>query len=390
MPRLPEPPELSVLLPPNQTTSPVVGDTPQHQRRVLFGATKSKRAEWQTTRQNFGGNPLDRCGTAGNSSSPFAERLIGDSPCMFHLHRLIERVAPTNSSVLITGATGTGKELVARAIHQQSERRNGPFIDVNCSAIPETLLEAELFGYQRGSFTGAHESRRGLFEAASGGTLFLDEVDAFNLTAQAKLLRALQERQVRRIGGRENILIDMRVISATSRDLRDAVAAGDFRADLLYRLRVVPLYIPELCRRGASDLNRLIEFFLLSFAEQHNRSPRAFSAEAIHALLAYDWPGNVRELENVVEYACTISEGREIGLEDLPSEVLADAVINHDMLKECSQRSLPLEEVERRYIRLILESCNGNQARAAQILGIDRRTLGRKLKNIKAEARLQS
>lgn len=384
MPRVITPPELSVLLPHNQPASRVVRDVPKHQRKVLFGAAKSKDTKWHTTRQNFGGKAPESNDRADDNGRPFAQRLIGDSPCMFHLHRLIERIAPTNSSVLITGATGTGKELVARTIHRQSKRHNGPFVDVNCSAIPETLLEAEFFGYHRGSFTGAHESRRGLFEEASGGTLFLDEVDAFNLTSQAKLLRALQERQVRRIGGRENIPIDVRVISATSRDMRGAVAAGEFRADLLYRLRVVPLHIPELCRRGTSDLHRLIEFFLLSFAEQHNTSLYAFSAEAIDALLAYVWPGNVRELENVVEYACTVAEGPEIGLEDLPSEVLADSVINHDMLKECTQRSMPLEEVEHRYIRLILEICNGNQARSAQILGIDRRTLSRKLKNIRA------
>src|SRR5215813_7940084 len=182
-------------------------------------------------------------------SSSKSPTLIGQSPVMKKLFSVIERVAPTDASVLITGATGTGKELAARAIHDMSPRRDNSFVDINCSAIPETLIEAELFGHQRGTFTGAHENRSGLFEKASSGTLFLDEVDALNLSAQAKLLRVLQERTVRRIGARANIAIDVRIISATNCDLSQAVAAGRFRADLYYRLRVLPLQLPELCSR---------------------------------------------------------------------------------------------------------------------------------------------
>lgn len=377
-------PEVADLPPHTQPALPEVADESRHQRRVLYGSIKSKNDDCRADKQSDSGASRSVRNAGDCKIGSFAERLIGDAPCMSQLRRLIERIAPTDSSVLITGATGTGKELVARALHEQSARRNGPFVDVNCSAIPETLLEAELFGYQRGSFTGAHESRGGLFESASGGTLFLDEVDAFNLTAQAKLLRALQERQVRRIGGRENILVNVRIVAATSRDLRDAVADGEFRADLFFRLRVVPLFIPALRHRGPSDLHRLIEFFLLSYAEQRNTLPASLSPEALDALLAYDWPGNVRELENVIEYACTVAEEEKIGLDALPAEILANSEASRDMLKECAQHRMPLEEVERRYIRLILESCNGNQVKAAHVLGINRRTLSRKLKSGKS------
>ena len=242
-----------------------------------------------------------------NSRTP---TLIGESPVMKKLFSVIERVAPTDASVLITGATGTGKELAARAIHDLSPRRDSAFVDINCSAIPETLIEAELFGHQRGTFTGAHENRSGLFEKASGGTLFLDEVDALNLSAQAKLLRVLQERTVRRIGARANIAIDVRIISATNCDLAQAVAEGRFRPDLYYRLRVLPLQLPELCTRG-NDVDLLVEHFLRLKAERMGQEQvRHFTPDAMRALREYPWPGNVRELENAIEYALAI------GMED--------------------------------------------------------------------------
>src|SRR5215204_5068544 len=226
-----------------------------------------------------------------NSRTP---TLIGQSPVMRKLFSVIERVAPTEASVLVTGATGTGKELAARAIHELSPRRDGAFVDINCSAIPETLIEAELFGHQRGTFTGAHENRSGLFEKASGGTLFLDEVDALNLSAQAKLLRVLQEKTVRRIGARANIAIDVRIISATNCDLAQAVAAGRFRPDLYYRLRVLPIHLPELCSRG-DDVRLLVEHFLrLKSERQGLKSVPHFSPEAMRTLNEYPWPGNVR------------------------------------------------------------------------------------------------
>src|SRR5918999_3836888 len=252
-----------------------------------------------------------------NSRTP---ALIGQSPVMRKLFSVIERVAPTDASVLITGATGTGKELAARAIHDLSPRRNNAFVDINCSAIPETLIEAELFGHQRGTFTGAHENRSGLFEKASGGTLFLDEVDALNLSAQAKLLRVLQERTVRRSGARANIAIDVRIISATNCDLGQAVAEGRFRPDLYYRLRVLPLQLPELCTR-AGDVDLLVDHFLQLKAQRMGQAVRRFTPEAMRALREYPWPGNVRELENAIEYALAIGMDEELGMADLPMEI---------------------------------------------------------------------
>jgi DNA-binding NtrC family response regulator len=331
---------------------------------------------------------VDHAATRGHAHAaevahfkPFtASPLIGCSPLMKRLFTVLARVAPGDSSVFITGATGTGKELVARAIHAQSPRRKAPFVDINCSAIPESLLEAELFGHQRGTFTGAHETRRGLIETASGGTLFLDEVDALPLPAQAKLLRVLQERTLRRVGGRENISVDVRVISATNRDPHRAVAEGTFRADLLFRLRVVPLRVPELRERGEEDIRLLVEHFLRHRAHRCGERPRAFSAAALRALTAYGWPGNVRELENAVEYALAIGGADQLGLDDLPPEILQRDADDCDMLAECVRHGETLAELERRYILSVLERCGGHQLKTAALLGIDRRTLYRKLR----------
>jgi DNA-binding NtrC family response regulator len=303
---------------------------------------------------------------------------------MQELFSVISRVAPSDSSVLITGATGTGKELVALAIHEQSPRGNARFVDINCSAIPETLIEAELFGHQRGSFTGALANTCGLFERASGGTVFLDEVDALNLSAQAKLLRVLQERTVRRIGARTNIAIDVRVISATNCDLTQAVAAGRFRPDLYYRLRVLPLHLPELCKRGG-DINLLIDHFLQIKAERHGIPPRRFTSEAMRALTKYPWPGNVRELENAIEYALAIGIEENLGVEDLPSELVqTQSASGSEDLKQILQAymndTVPLAEIEKRYILSVLQQFSGNQVKAAAALGIDRSKLYRRLK----------
>lgn len=310
--------------------------------------------------------------------------IVGQSPAMTKLFSIIQRVAPTDSSVLITGATGTGKELVARAIHDQSARRNSSFVDINCSAIPETLIEAELFGYQRGSFTGALANTCGLFEKASGGTVFLDEVDALNLSAQAKLLRVLQERTVRRIGARTNLAIDVRVISATNCNLGQAVAEGRFRPDLYYRLRVLPIQLPELCTRG-NDVSLLIAHFLRLKAQREGIATRRFTAEAMRALTEYPWPGNVRELENAVEYAVAIGTGEELGLDDLPVELSAGITktTSNDLrqvLQAYMSDSVPLAEIEKRYILSVLQQFGGNQVRAAAALGIDRSKLYRRLK----------
>ena len=238
-------------------------------------ATPTAIDDWSTNARSSA-IAIDKQETPRTSGSK-TPTLIGQSPVMRKLFSVIERVAPTDASVLITGATGTGKEFAARAIHDMSPRRDNAFVDINCSAIPETLIEAELFGHQRGTFTGAHENRSGLFEKASGGTLFLDEVDALNLSAQAKLLRVLQERTVRRIGARANIAIDVRIISATNCDLAQAVAEGRFRPDLYYRLRVLPLHVPELCTRG-DDVKLLVEHFLRVKSERNGQPLRNFTA----------------------------------------------------------------------------------------------------------------
>ena len=318
------------------------------------------------------------------SSSSKTPTLIGQSPVMRKLFSVIERVAPTDASVLITGATGTGKELAARAIHDQSPRRENAFVDINCSAIPETLIEAELFGHQRGTFTGAHENRSGLFEKASGGTLFLDEVDALNLSAQAKLLRVLQERTVRRIGARANIAIDVRIISATNCDLAHAVAEGRFRPDLYYRLRVLPLNVPELCTRG-DDVKLLVDHFLRLKSQRNGQPVRQFTPQAIRALCEYPWPGNVRELENTIEYALAIGLEDELGIADLPPEILiAQPQPSADNFRQVLQAymndTVPLAEIEKRYILSVLQQFGGNQVRAAAALGIDRSKLYRRLK----------
>lgn len=309
--------------------------------------------------------------------------LVGESPVMKKLLSIIDRVAPSEASILLTGATGTGKELVARAIHDKSGRRNASFVDINCSAIPETLIEAELFGHQRGSFTGANESRCGLFEKASGGSLFLDEVDALNLSAQAKLLRVLQERTVRRIGARANIAVDVRIISATNCDLTQAVASGRFRPDLYYRLRVLPIHLPELCSRG-DDIKLLVDHFLLTKSERLGKKPPRFSAEAIRAITEYPWPGNVRELENAVEYALAIGTGEELTMHDLPVELTEDVQRDSKNLRRLLEAymsdRIPLAEIEKRYILSVLQQFGGNQVKTAAALGIDRSKLYRRLK----------
>jgi PAS domain S-box-containing protein len=335
-------------------------------------------------------------GTAGQhkvtprtSMTRTATILMGRSPLMQKLFTTIDRVAPTDNSVLITGATGTGKELVARAIHDKSLRSSGPFVDLNCSAIPETLIEAELFGHQRGTFTGAHENRVGLFEVASGGTLFLDEVDALPLAAQAKLLRVLQERSIRRVGGRTNIDVDVRIISATNSELATAISEGRFRADLFYRLRVFPIYVPELCHRE-DDVKLLIDYFLRRHADQNGTTPRRFTSQAMAALLQYPWPGNVRELESAVGYALAIGLREELGIEDLPPEFSRKTQPTSADLKQVlagyRNDGALLADIEKHHILSVLQQFDGNQVRAAAALGIDRSKLYRRLRQYGVKA----
>lgn len=303
--------------------------------------------------------------------------IVGRSKPMMQLFEVIRRIAARrDASALIIGSTGTGKELVARAIHYNSDRREAPFVPINCSAIPETLLESELFGHQKGAFTGAHETRRGLFEEAQGGTVFLDEINTLSQNLQVKLLRVLQERVVRRVGGRENLTIDIRLVSASNLDLEEAVKRGEFRQDLFYRLSVVPVRLPDLKDRR-EDIPLLVYHFLQKFSQQHGEAARRFSSEAMRVLMTHSWPGNVRELENAVEHALTMGSGEILTMDDLPSSVTSP---ERDIVEEAVLDNVPLAEVERRYIIKILEKMGSHQIKTAQILGIDRRTLYRRLR----------
>jgi two-component system response regulator PilR (NtrC family) len=313
------------------------------------------------------------------------DQIIGKSPAMQRVFQIVERVAPTNATVLISGRTGTGKELVARAIHFNSPRAGKPLVDINCGALPEHLVEAELFGHQKGAFTGATETKKGLFETAHGGTLFLDEVQALKPELQAKLLRALQERAIRRVGGRENIEIDVRVVAATNQDIAEAVKKGEFREDLYYRLNVVSIYLPDL-RARREDIPLLIDHFLKRYAEENSQEPRHFSNEAMRLLISYDWPGNVRELQNAVEHALAIGVDATLTITDLPIHI-SGMTSNLDVPEPVSE-GRTLDEVERRHILRILEETGGNHLRAAEILGIHRRTLYRKLEKYKIPAEI--
>jgi DNA-binding NtrC family response regulator len=306
--------------------------------------------------------------------------LTGRAPAMIELYKEIARVAPSRSTVLIVGESGTGKELVARSLHKHSPRAEKPFVAVNCGALTETLLEAELFGHVRGSFTGAVSDRKGLWEEAEDGTLFLDEIGETSPAMQVKLLRALQEGEIRRVGASRTVRVNGRVVAATNRDLEKEVRAGAFREDLFYRLSVVTLKVPAL-RERRSDIPLLAERFLRKASESIGRRLR-FSDLALASLISYDWPGNVRELENAVEYAGLHARGSEVQAEELPakvqtSEVRARLATDGSALAALYADLVSLDELERRYLLHVLEATGGNRTRAAEILGIDRRTLYR-------------
>ena len=312
-------------------------------------------------------------------SAPYEQGgLLGRSPVMIGLYKEIARVAPTRSTILIVGESGTGKELVARSIHQHSTRSAGPFVAVNCGALTETLLEAELFGHVRGSFTGAVNDRKGLWEEAAGGTLFLDEVGETSQALQVKLLRALQEGEIRRVGSSRATQVDARILAATNRNLEQDVKEGKFREDLFYRLSVVTLRVPALKERR-TDVPLLAERFLSLVLDREGHKQLSLSEETIRTLVAYNWPGNVRELESAIEYAVLHARGHAIVPEDLP-EKLQSAQVRSAARSPLSAlfEDLPaLDELERRYLLYILEVTGGNRTRAAETLGIDRRTLYR-------------
>jgi|OpeIllAssembly_1097287.scaffolds.fasta_scaffold33872_2 DNA-binding NtrC family response regulator len=301
------------------------------------------------------------------------ENIVGRTPAMLQVYKMIARVADSRSTVLLVGESGTGKELVARAIHFNSPRAAKPFVAVDCGSLAETLLESELFGHVRGAFTGAVASKKGLFEEADGGTCFLDEVGDIGLAMQAKLLRVVQEHEIKRVGGNETIKIDVRVVAATNKNLEELVDEKKFREDLFYRLNVVAIRLPPL-RERVEDIPLLANHFLRKYAGENQKSISQISPEALELFSAYRWPGNVRELENVIERSATLSRHPVILPEDLPRRIRAEK-------KEDAALTLPshltLAELEKMYIQKILQENGGNKKKTAEILGIDRRTLYR-------------
>jgi DNA-binding NtrC family response regulator len=303
------------------------------------------------------------------------ENFIGRTPQILQVYKTIAKVANTKSTVLIYGESGTGKELVARSIHYNSQRNQRPFIPVDCASLVETLLETELFGHVRGAFTGALSAKKGLFEEADGGTLFIDELSNLNLSLQTKLLRFLQDHEIKRVGGTENIKVDVRVIAATNQPLEPLIKKATFREDLFYRLNVVSITLPPL-RERKEDIPLLANHFLQKFSGEHHKAISHISPEALEILMGYDWPGNVRELENTIERAIILSPHPIILPEDLPQKLLGSepaAPPPH------SEKPLSLKEVEKRHILKVLQETHGNKKKAAEILGIDRTTLYRLL-----------
>jgi len=314
-------------------------------------------------------------------------RIIGNSPGIRAVYRVIEQAAPTNASMLISGESGTGKELIAQTIHELSPRQPFPFVAINCAAIPETLLESEIFGHEKGAFTGAHDRRTGVFELAHRGTLFLDEIAEMQPATQVKLLRVLQERTFRRLGGRQEQSVDVRVIAATNMNPLDACRNGKLREDLYYRLNVFNLDLPPL-RERRDDIPLLVQTFLNEFNRVNNKSVRAVDQDAMYVLEHFPWPGNIRELRNVIERATILAEGEFIEVKHLPPTLVSKG-----------EESLPtltlspgttVDEAERRLIILTLEHCRNNKTRAAEVLGISLKTLHNKLNRMKEETGARS
>jgi two-component system, NtrC family, response regulator HydG len=300
--------------------------------------------------------------------------MLGTSDAMRALLDEVEQVAPSDSSVLLTGESGTGKTRLARLLHRMSRRRDGKFVALNCGAIPETLLESELFGYEKGAFTGAAGRKEGRFDLAHGGTLFLDEITETRPSVQVRLLRVLQDGEYERVGGTETLRADVRVVAATNRDIRREVAEGRFREDLFYRLNVIPIHVPPL-RERPEDVSRLAHHFLARFSAKNAKSFVGFSPEALEVLAACRWPGNVRELENAIERAVVLGRGERIGVEDLPAAVREGTGARSRLWFEVGT---PLKVVERRMIEETLRFCNGDKSLAASLMGITSRTIYRR------------
>lgn len=315
--------------------------------------------------------------------------IIGDHPKIREVFRIVNRIAPTGSTVLIYGESGTGKELVARAIHDKSLRREMPFFAINCAAIPDTLMESELFGHEKGSFTGAGTREIGLFEAADKGTIFLDEIGEMSVSMQAKLLRAIQEKEIRRVGGKANISIDVRLISATNRDLEAEIRKGNFRDDLYYRLNVIRLNLPPLRERG-SDIATLADFFVRKYSLATGIQLKGISKPALKILMNFSWPGNVRQLESVIERGILMAEGDYIQPEDLPAEVHDENPNGGHLPFELPPEGISIEELEREIIIKAMDRTGWVIAKAAPLLGMSYKTLQYRLEKFSIEKPLNS
>jgi len=329
----------------------------------------------------------------GEPSRQQLSKIIGKTPSMLEVYKTVARVAPTRSTVLILGESGTGKEMIARAIHEHSPRANRPFVPVDCGALTESLLESELFGHLRGSFTGAIADKKGVFEEAQGGTCFLDEIGGISPNLQAKLLRVLQEHEVRRVGGKDWISVDVRVVAATNYNLAEAVKHGEFRQDLYYRLNVVAIHLPPL-RQRSDDIPLLAEHFLKHYCGENNKTISTISDKAMDLLRSYAWPGNIRELENAIEQAVALSYQSVLTPEDLPRDVreqgasrFSPGVVEdgHFLFQDAPS----LEEVKRRYVLHVLKQTQGNVSATARMLNVDRRSLYRMLARYKIEPALK-
>jgi DNA-binding NtrC family response regulator len=304
------------------------------------------------------------------------ENIIGQSPAMKEIFEVVKQVAPTRATVLVTGESGTGKELVAKALHQLSPRAKQPFVAVHCAALSSTLLESELFGHERGSFTGAHERRIGRFELAQGGTLFLDEIGEIDQSIQVKLLRFLGERSFERVGSNKTLSADVRLVAATNKNLEEMVKAGKFREDLFFRLRVVEIELPPL-RERTGDIPLLAYAFLREFAQENGKAVNDFTADALEAMMNFSWPGNVRELRAAIEHAVVLARGDRISLRDLPASVRGSGMVSE--VKLLQGKDFTVKDAEKQLIMRALKETAGNRTRAAQKIGMSRRTFHRKL-----------
>ena len=308
----------------------------------------------------------------------------GEHPKMKEVFRIVAKIAPSNSTVLIVGESGTGKELIARAIHEGSPRRGKPFIAINCAAIPDTLIESELFGHEKGSFTGANAREIGIFEAANGGTVFLDEIGEMNVAMQAKLLRAIQEREIRRVGGKVNIGLDVRLVSATNKELEQEIKKGTFREDLFYRLNVIRVNLPPLRERG-SDIKSLAEFFLDKYSKAAGITMDGISKQALKLLLSYTWPGNVRQLESVIERSILMAESNYIEPDDLPGEITACGSLAGGINFDLPPEGIDFEALEKGLIIKAMERSEGVIGKAALLLGMSYKTLQYRLEKFEID-----